>query len=118
MLLPANIGASAQLLALRVELDVGKMPVVQSFRMAERTIDICEGRDAFMGDCPAARQGGLAVRAARLPGGATSIKHPLGYIATQPWENGEQLWRDSVTKMVNLDGAPIAPEAPQAAGTM
>ena len=75
LLSPANVGASAQLLALRDELGLGKMPVLQSFPMAGRLAEICEGRDALWAIIRRPGKGGLAVRAAQLPGGATSIKH-------------------------------------------
>ncbi|MET0241157.1 MAG: cytochrome C [Sphingobium sp.] len=34
--------------------------------------------------------------------------HSLDYITTQPRGKGVQFWRDSVTKMVNVYGAPVA----------
>jgi mono/diheme cytochrome c family protein len=35
--------------------------------------------------------------------------HSLDYLSTQPPGKGAQFWRDSVTKMVKIYGAPIAP---------
>ena len=39
-----------------------------------------------------------------------SACHSLDYITTQPRGKGEQFWRDSVAKMVNVYKAPLAPE--------
>lgn len=36
--------------------------------------------------------------------------HSLDYVTTQPRGKGAQFWRDAVTKMVNVYGAPISPE--------
>lgn len=36
--------------------------------------------------------------------------HSLDYITTQPRGKGAQFWKDSVTKMINVYKAPIAPE--------
>ena len=36
--------------------------------------------------------------------------HSLDYITTQPRGKPAQFWKDSVAKMVNVYGAPIAPE--------
>lgn len=36
--------------------------------------------------------------------------HSLDYITTQPRGKGEQFWRDSVTKMINVYKAPVLPE--------
>ena len=47
-----------------------------------------------------------------------SACHSLDYIVTQPRGKGEQFWRDAVTKMVNVYGAPIEPEAAQEVGTV
>lgn len=38
-----------------------------------------------------------------------SACHSLDYITTQPRGKGEQFWKDSVAKMVNVYKAPIAP---------
>lgn len=35
--------------------------------------------------------------------------HSLDYLTTQPRGKGAQFWRDSVTKMINVYGAPVAP---------
>lgn len=47
-----------------------------------------------------------------------SACHSLDYITTQPRGKGEQFWRDSVTKMINIYGAPIAPDTAQQLGTI
>jgi hypothetical protein len=47
-----------------------------------------------------------------------SACHSLDYITTQPRGKGEQFWRDSVTKMINVYGAPIAPETAQQVATI
>lgn len=47
-----------------------------------------------------------------------SACHSLDYITTQPRGKGEQFWRDSVTKMITVYGAPISPEAAQQVGTV
>jgi len=47
-----------------------------------------------------------------------SACHSLDYIVTQPRGKGEQFWRDSVTKMISVYGAPIAPEQAQEVGTV
>lgn len=39
-----------------------------------------------------------------------SACHSLDYIWTQPRGKGEQFWRDSVTKMTGVYGAPISTE--------
>jgi predicted secreted protein len=39
-----------------------------------------------------------------------SACHSLDYITTQPRGKGEQFWRDSVTKMINVYGAPLSAE--------
>lgn len=39
-----------------------------------------------------------------------SACHSLDYIRTQPRGKGEQFWRDSVTKMTGVYGAPISRE--------
>jgi cytochrome c1 len=36
--------------------------------------------------------------------------HSLDYITTQPRGKGEQFWRDSVTKMINVYKAPLSAE--------
>ena len=36
--------------------------------------------------------------------------HSLDYITTQPRGKGEQFWRDSVAKMINVYKAPLSPE--------
>ena len=38
-----------------------------------------------------------------------SACHSLDYITTQPRGKGEQFWRDSVAKMVNVYKAPVSP---------
>ena len=38
-----------------------------------------------------------------------SACHSLDYITTQPRGKGEQFWRDSVAKMVNVYKAPLSP---------
>lgn len=35
--------------------------------------------------------------------------HSLDYIVTQPRGKGAQFWRDTVTKMIAVYGAPVAP---------
>lgn len=40
--------------------------------------------------------------------------HSLDYITTQPRGKGEQFWRDSVTKMVNVYKAPVPPDDAEA----
>ncbi|MES2698556.1 MAG: cytochrome C [Pseudomonadota bacterium] len=42
-----------------------------------------------------------------------SACHSLDYIVTQPRGKGEQFWRDSVTKMITVYGAPLSPETAQ-----
>ncbi len=39
-----------------------------------------------------------------------SACHSLDYLQTQPRGKGAQFWRDSVTKMIGVYGAPISPE--------
>jgi predicted secreted protein len=43
-----------------------------------------------------------------------SACHSLDYITTQPRGKGEQFWRDSVTKMINVYGAPLSAEEAEA----
>jgi len=43
-----------------------------------------------------------------------SACHSLDYITTQPRGKGEQFWRDSVAKMVNVYKAPLSPEEAEA----
>lgn len=50
--------------------------------------------------------------------GNCSACHSLDYITTQPRGKGEQFWRDSVTKMITVYGAPITPETAQQVGTI
>lgn len=45
---------------------------------------------------------------ADLTAATCSACHSLDYLVTQPRGKGEQFWKDSVTKMVNVYGAPIA----------
>ena len=45
-----------------------------------------------------------------------SACHSLDYITTQPRGKGEQFWRDSVAKMVNVYKAPLSPEDADAVG--
>lgn len=52
----------------------------------------------------------LATPDAEIVAVTCSACHSLDYLTTQPRGKGEQFWRDSVTKMVNVYGAPIAPE--------
>lgn len=44
--------------------------------------------------------------------------HSLDYITTQPRGKGEQFWRDTVTKMVNVYKAPLPPEDAEAVATV
>ena len=60
----------------------------------------------------------LADEGAQVVVANCSACHSLDYIVTQPSGKGEQFWRDSVTKMVNVYGAPIAPQAAQEVGTV
>lgn len=70
---PAVDGVSAAVLTLRAELASG-MREIAAFTAAERMISVCEGRDAIWAIIRLTGQGGLAVRAAHLPGGATRIR--------------------------------------------
>lgn len=45
-----------------------------------------------------------------------SACHSLDYITTQPRGKGEQFWKDSVAKMINVYKAPISPEDADAVG--
>jgi hypothetical protein len=71
-------GVSAQVLALRAELAQGAMRTVASLPLPGREVEILEGRDALWAIVRRSGKGGLAVRAAHLPGGATSIKRRRG----------------------------------------
>lgn len=46
----------------------------------------------------------------QLAGAYCAACHSLDYITTQPRGKPAQFWKDSVTKMVSVYGAPIAPE--------
>lgn len=39
-----------------------------------------------------------------------SACHSIDYALTQPPHKGRQFWQDTVTKMINVYGAPIPPE--------
>jgi len=71
---PSVGGVSAAVLALRAEL-AGGMREIAAFTAAEREVSICEGRDAIWAIIRRPGQGGLAVRAAHCPGGATKLRH-------------------------------------------
>jgi hypothetical protein len=71
-------GVSAQVLALRAELTQGAMRTVASLPLPGREVEILEGRDALWAVVRRSGKGGLAVRTAHLPGGATSIKRRRG----------------------------------------
>ena len=60
----------------------------------------------------------LADEGAQVVVANCSACHSLDYIVTQPRGKNEQFWRDSVTKMINVYGAPIAPEAAAEVGTV
>jgi cytochrome c5 len=45
---------------------------------------------------------------AALTAATCAACHSLDYVTTQPRGKGEQFWKDSVTKMVNVYGAPVA----------
>lgn len=47
---------------------------------------------------------------ADLAAGTCAACHSLDYITTQPRGKGAQFWKDSVTKMVKVYGAPIKPD--------
>ncbi len=59
----------------------------------------------------------LADDQARIVVANCSACHSLDYIVTQPRGKGEQFWRDSVAKMINVYSAPISPENAEAVGT-
>ena len=59
-----------------------------------------------LGDTPAE----LADPASEVVVNNCSACHSLDYITTQPRGKGEQFWKDSVAKMINVYKAPIAPE--------
>jgi mono/diheme cytochrome c family protein len=44
---------------------------------------------------------------AELVAGYCSACHSLDYVLTQPRGKGAQFWKDSVSKMVNVYGAPV-----------
>jgi len=50
----------------------------------------------------------LAEPDARIVVSNCSACHSLDYITTQPRGKGEQFWRDSVTKMINVYKAPLS----------
>jgi predicted secreted protein len=50
----------------------------------------------------------LAEPDARVVVSNCSACHSLDYITTQPRGKGEQFWRDSVTKMINVYKAPLS----------
>lgn len=52
----------------------------------------------------------LADEASQIVVSNCSGCHSLDYIATQPRGKGEQFWRNSVTKMVNVYKAPVSAE--------
>jgi|SRR5690606_10513155 len=56
----------------------------------------------------------LADPGAQVVVGQCSACHSLDYITTQPRGKGAAFWRDSVTKMINVYQAPIAPEDAEA----
>lgn len=56
----------------------------------------------------------LADPEAQLVVGQCSGCHSLDYVTTQPRGKGTVFWRDSVTKMINVYQAPIAPEDAEA----
>ena len=43
--------------------------------------------------------------------------HSLDYITTQPRGKGEQFWRDSIAKMINVYKAPLSQEQADAVAT-
>jgi hypothetical protein len=71
-------GVSAQVLALRYELMQGAMRPVVTFALAGRKVEILEGRDALWAIVRRPGKGGLAIRAAHLPGGAAKLRKVRG----------------------------------------
>jgi mono/diheme cytochrome c family protein len=47
---------------------------------------------------------------AELTAATCAACHSLDYVTSQPSGKGAQFWRDSVTKMINVYGAPIGKE--------
>jgi mono/diheme cytochrome c family protein len=66
--------------------------------------------DLPFGEVPAE----LADPGAQVVVGNCSACHSLDYVTTQPRGKGAAFWRDSVTKMINVYQAPIAPEEAEA----
>jgi mono/diheme cytochrome c family protein len=56
----------------------------------------------------------LADPGAQVVVGNCSACHSLDYVTTQPRGKGTAFWRDSVTKMINVYHAPIAPDDAEA----
>jgi hypothetical protein len=67
---------SASVLALRAELAGGAMKEIARFPMTDRDVRIVEGRDAIWAIVRRPGRGGLALRVAHTPGGATAISTP------------------------------------------
>jgi len=76
----AFVGAAGLAQPLRIELQFGDVPAELADEPSQIVVSSCSG-------C-----------------------HSLDYITTQPRGKGEQFWRDSVTKMVNVYKAPLSPE--------
>ena len=68
-------GVSAQLLALREEIRQDRLRGVGLIELSGREVQICEGCDALWVFVRRKGLGGLAIRAAHFPGGATEIRH-------------------------------------------
>lgn len=74
ILTKAPPGVSPQVLALRDEMVRGSMREVATFVLAGRSVEVLEGRDALWAVVRRHGKGGLAIRAAHLPGGATKVR--------------------------------------------
>lgn len=81
---------------------LGASAVVLSLATAAQPVTF----EVPLGDTPAE----LAGADAEVVVNNCSSCHSLDYITTQPRGKGAQFWKDSVTKMVNVYKAPIAPE--------
>ncbi|MBO9723990.1 MAG: hypothetical protein J7530_06410 [Novosphingobium sp.] len=73
-LIEAPTGVSPPVLVLRDELIQGAMRQIARFALADRSVEVLEGRDALWAVVRRAGKGGLAIRAAHLPGGATKVR--------------------------------------------
>ncbi|MFC4255838.1 hypothetical protein GRI97_13125 [Altererythrobacter xixiisoli] len=69
-----SLPVSPYVLALRAELATGSMRKLGSFALRDLAVDVAVGQDAVWALVRRAGKGGLALRVAQLPGGATAVR--------------------------------------------